>query len=113
MSGTMKELIGSVGGKLGGRGGKGRKRGGLKKKGDVNPVVRLGEGEDILVPTDKYSTLGVVGRDGIRWPGLSYPLPEHSKRRDWLQAEKLGIKRVSTVVVLVIVIMMGKCSLLV
>ena len=40
----MKELVGSVGGKLGGRAGKGRKKGGLRKKGDVDPVIRLGVG---------------------------------------------------------------------
>ena len=72
---TMKDLMGSVTGGRGGRGGRGRKKGGVKGL-RMTDSLKLGR-----------------GKEGIRWPGLSYPLSKVMQGK-WLDNGQLDMKQV-------------------
>ena len=72
---TIKELIKGVSGGRGGRGGRGRRKGGAK---GLKPPEELKVGR---------------GAGGVRWPGLSYPLPQVKSMQLW-DKEKLIIQTV-------------------
>lgn len=70
----MKELTAGVSGGRGGRGGRGRKKGGMRR--GKQPEILLGR-----------------GRNGVRWPGLSYPLSKIELGK-WFDDDKLTMKAV-------------------
>ena len=93
----MDKLKGSVGGGRGGRGGRGRKRGGKKGMRDTQ-AIWIGQGV-CEIPTSRCHLLYThthTGKGGERWPGLSHPLEETKFSLDWLQSNRLGMKKVHT-----------------
>lgn len=74
---SYEELLKSMSSGRGGRGGKGRKKGGRKDFTSKEPLY-MGQ-----------------GTKGLRWPGLSLPLPKPKYGENWMRSKDLGPRTIS------------------